>query len=805
MDGVDEFEPKTAQLQLVWSRLSPATRRRRLAMAQRRETAVLRVQSRAKGVSESAAITELGEWTNRSNVRRWMKRYQAQGLEGLLDRRIPPQTSMPEEVRNAICGARLLCPELGGRAIAAQVKERMEFATTESTVNRVLSCAGLNRRRGPVAGGASGCTQLSLGGAKLIEVAAEETGYVGALAHAVLSSVRDAESSPKVSVDTSDRDELGRFLPSYNERFRKPEGAEVAPGYASVEDKREGLSVERLHLTGCRQAIIERKLYALLTSPLIGSGRWDGLRVPRGELLGELCGFAYMPSTLDLFTRELKYLGVSNTLWEVHARLWLSHSAHWGPTRNAAVLYVDGTTKPVWTDSFSQASKVSSVGRVMPSLEVVSFHSGYGVPIWLLTHSGRAPLVSVVPEYLNRLSAFTGDSEIGRVVVIDAEGNSVPFYKGLENGQPKRAWVSRLRDSFVAGKRIFNRTNYRAYRNGDRIRTGLADFNDPDGGQFRMRIIEVERRSKGTITYLAASTLLSERDWRAEDLADLYFDRWPKQEANFRAVNQAVGCKDVHGHGKKLVDSIAVITRLDALNGQQRVLEERVERNAQTLSDKKLALREKQCVLRRLRRRSATVDRNLVNLREGQRVSKAQARLIRERGDLDTKICRNHEQAERLAAQVHKTDQQLKRAQDKLATNQQEQTSIESRRRIFQHDVELDSLFSLLKFGLVLLVTYVLKEYLGGTRMEPETFLERIAALPARLQCTPELEILTFEYNRRDTQMMSLLIACREALNARKLRTRSGRTLRVEIDPAPKPRRRAPRRRTNTNAQTHPT
>jgi hypothetical protein len=35
----------------------------------------------------------------------------------------------------------------------------------------------------------------------------------------------------------------------------------------------------------------------------------------------ELCGFAYMPSTLDLFSRELKYVGVSNTLWEVHARI----------------------------------------------------------------------------------------------------------------------------------------------------------------------------------------------------------------------------------------------------------------------------------------------------------------------------------------------------------------------------------------------------------------------------------------------------------------------------------------------------
>src|SRR5690606_23862149 len=107
----------------------------------------------------------------------------------------------------------------------------------------------------------------------------------------------------------------------------------------------------------------------------------------------ELCGFAYMPSTLDLFSRELKYVGASGTLWEAHAQLWLKQMATWGNSRYAAVLYIDETTKPVWTDLFSQSSKVSSVGRVMPSLESVCFHSGYGVPLWMVTHSGRMPLV----------------------------------------------------------------------------------------------------------------------------------------------------------------------------------------------------------------------------------------------------------------------------------------------------------------------------------------------------------------------------------------------------------------------------
>ncbi len=55
----------------------------------------------------------------------------------------------------------------------------------------------------------------------------------------------------------------------------------------------------------------------------IGMGfEWPGERCWKLE---ELCGYGYMPATLDQFTRELKLLGVSNTLWEVHARMLFLH------------------------------------------------------------------------------------------------------------------------------------------------------------------------------------------------------------------------------------------------------------------------------------------------------------------------------------------------------------------------------------------------------------------------------------------------------------------------------------------------
>jgi len=134
----------------------------------------------------------------------------------------------------------------------------------------------------------------------------------------------------------------------------------------------------------------------------------------------------------------------------------------------------------------------------------------------------------------------------------------------------------------------------------------------------------------------------------------------------------------------------------------------------------------------------------------------------------------------------------LSRTEQQLTEHRYEQEVLDSRRTIFKHDVELDSLFCLLKVGMVLLVTFVLKEYLGNARMSVGTFLDRVATLPARLRHKPELEILTFEYNHRDPEVMGLLQSYADAINAKGLTLRSGKKLRIVVESAPKPRRPPP-------------
>ena len=752
--------------------------------------AIDEVRARAEDESERDAIARVVGWAHRSSYRRWEDAYDAEGFDGLIDWRISPPSPMPPAVREAICTLRRADPNYVVADIVAHVGKHHGFETSETKVKRVLKSAGLHRRPGPSGASArGGAGRLELGGMRLVEAAAVETGYLEAITQGVVEHVADlprpAEPSP---ISTSDRDEYGRFLPSYSERYRKGADDEIGPGFASVSLKRAGMDPDRFQVSQVSQEVIERKLYGVLVSPLLGNGRWDGIRVSRGELLEELCGFAYMPATLEKFTGELKYAGVSSTLWEIHARLWLEQTKAWGDERRAAVLYVDGSTKPVWTTLFSQSTKVSSVGRTMPGLEQVVFHSGYGVPLWMVTHSGRAPLIREIPRMLTKMEETWGSSAVGRIVVIDAEANSVPFLKGLEQSEEGRGWVTRLRPGWAESKRIFNRTNYQAYRDGDRVRVGVADFSDPEikGGKFRMRVVEVERRTTGKVTYLGASTKLDEREWKAKELADLYFDRWPNQEANFRAVNQATESKQVHGYGKRLVDNVSVLTELDELNGKIRGGHERLERQQEQQDERARELREVERALARRTRRQHTVRRKIEG-RElvGKGVPLSTQKLVKEQLELGREIAERNEAVSKQRTKLEEANGRVQRTEKRLQTWQERQRLLQDRRRIFAHDVELDSLFSLLKVGLTLLVTYVLKELLGDARMEVSTFLDRVATLPASIRTTPQLEIVTFEYNRRDPEVMGLLQVHRDAINERGLRLRSGRTLRIAVEEAP--------------------
>jgi len=373
------YEPVDERLRRIWERLSPKVREARYQQGMARKKMIEEIEAVSKGMSLREALREAG--VKRATYNYWRQRYLARGVDGLMDERVPPPSPLTPQVVAAICTMRRADPNVKVEAIIAHVERYHQTKTNATSVKEVLKAAGLGRRPGPPLGSKRPEQSLELGGMKLVEAVMVETGYLEAMGMGLQVCLENAktDSGAGGEVDTTDRDGYGRFLPSYNERFRKQEAQDIGPGFESVERKREEMVAERLHVSSASQEVLKRKVLALLVSPLLGTGRWDGLRNPRGELLGELCGYPYMPSTLDLFTRELKYLGVSSTWWEIHARRAEELTRGWGDPRRAAVAYVDGSSKEVHTQLFSQATKVSQRNQVVPGLDVVAVHSGFEI------------------------------------------------------------------------------------------------------------------------------------------------------------------------------------------------------------------------------------------------------------------------------------------------------------------------------------------------------------------------------------------------------------------------------------------
>jgi transposase len=781
------FRPITSRVRPLWAKLNSAGATKRFEVARRCEQRLLAIRALIDGgIAEARAVQAVDPPVHRSTFRGWCRRYDKDGLEGLIDCRLPePAESLPDDIQGLVCALRRADGDIGVPEIVSFVRSHHQRRVSESSVKRILKRSGLHRSCGkPRRSSSLRGTELVLGGMKLVEAAAVSTGYLEACTKTVVDHVASLPTpAGALGPDVDDRDEKGRFLGSYNERYRKGDDAAVGPGFVSVDIKRETKDPSLFHVHGASAAVVERKLWALMCSPVIGTGRWDGMRTPRGALLGELCGYAYMPSTLSLFTNELKYAGVSAALWETHACTWHSATQQWGSPRHAAVLYVDGTSKPIFTSLHSQGTHVSLYGRAMPGLDVVGFHSGYGVPLWYLGHSGRAPLVKAVPKAMARLEQQLG-AEIGRIVVIDAEGNAAPFLAGLQ--EDGRGWVTRLRPSMVRGKSVINWTSWRPYRQNDRIREGELDLPVKKSGSLRVRLLEIERRDSGKVVHLAASKLLRVQDWKTAEVADLYFARWPNQELDFRAVNQATGFKQVHGYGKRLVNNVAVMTRLEKVDNiiqttnvrhskQQLGLEKLEEKHREQIRALKGALLQKNEV-------EQAFDEHLT----GSTIAAATVRdLDQQRKDADQVVEKTHAKVLAARERVGKAHEHLQRTEQKLVGYHDEKFDLTSRREILAHDVELDSIFNVFKVGLTLLISYVLRTMLDQARMAPSTFLERIATLPARQRFSEEFEHITFEYNHRDPTTMALLIACSETINKLRLPMRSGRILKMAVEQPP--------------------
>jgi transposase len=116
---------------------------RELSVAEQRYQAVLAVIKDGRTVTETAAAVGV----SRQALHAWLAKYEAGGLEGLVDGSHRPAGcphQMPAVVEAAVLEARRRHPSWGPRRIAVQLtKSSAELVVSESSVYRCLRRAGL--------------------------------------------------------------------------------------------------------------------------------------------------------------------------------------------------------------------------------------------------------------------------------------------------------------------------------------------------------------------------------------------------------------------------------------------------------------------------------------------------------------------------------------------------------------------------------------------------------------------------------------------------------------------------------------
>lgn len=791
-------------------------RRKRLRIEEAEvEAAKLReiVKLRKSGLSLTEAQARVGLALPHSTFHQRLANLRRSGVDGLVDHRHPPPSPLTPEIRGFIKGLGESDPTLSTKAIQAKVRAEFAVDLAVRTIEDVLQVAGLARPRtrirampapatpvavpepppAPPASEAAPPQKEELGGAglALLRVASELTGYGHKMAVVVSEVARSLPPPPEpIPIDNDHRDEKGRFRPEYNAP-RERRDPQVGAVFESVDVKRAGKDLTRLSIAGTRVETLENKLLALMALPVVSHrGRFDGVTDPRGEWLLSLGTHDYKPETLAKFARELKWAGVSLALIERHATLWHElFKESLGEEASVVVLYVDSSAKPYWTQFFHKSGRVATVGRIMPCLESAFIHTGSGVPLYLKTYAGHAPLVKNVLSLIHELEAAIGQGMLGRLTVIDGEMNAVGLFKQFDadinpaTGEPGRYFITPLTHAQVKTlDAVQDLTQMHPYRDGDQIGSGWMDLIDSKVRQaspYRARVIVLQRRTKKTFS--AYATNAPAEKYADPFLMDAYFHRWPAQEQVFRELNGAVAFKAVHGYGKRRVINIAVVDELTDLEAQiQRIdkkLDEATAKETEVLVEFQQATTDKESiesardtlqaweedVAGRTHPNSATYQRAANEAREAASYAEVARYKLKE-------VTARHEVA--LA--------KIETLKGKLIEKTTLSETLASRREIYQTDVELDQILSVLKLGCLLLVQFLLHRFFGGLAIEFNTFIHEILALPGARIITSTTETIQFRGNRRNPAMMKKLEAACQRLNALEHR-RDDRVVRFEV------------------------
>jgi len=790
-----DFIPSTPELQRVKSRVSPESWQRRVEKAYANEKVVKEILSAVQGgLSLNAAVKRYLPAGRRSWAMRRVPAYREHGIEALFDTRTPREPKVTRACREAVQAARASNPTLTvSGALEILREQKVCPLPSATTIKREFALAD---RRGrdqeqPREGPAPKTVAFPLAGGELLLAAEIETGAVAALTATVTDIARKAkeESGDRVPQrDVKHRSRRGRFTKTYNRLRRRKRGEQTARYLLPAADKAKGRVPCWPRFVRERPQTIDAKLRMVTFGWMVCRTKgWAALRSRDAADLESLTGFAYRPATLSKMVSALAVSQAGDPLLETVGRHWHQVAErHFGEPGAMAAIYIDNQIKEVWSSLHTMSGKVSHRNRVMPCITTTYAHTGAGTPVVLTVQSGSAPLAPRVVELVAQVER-TLESEVERAVVIDAEGSTFDLLASFTRG--RRVLVTPLRPSRAPGLKLkFTRGSYfRPYRDNDELRVGRCTLTRSSTNQsLDLWALIVRGRHSRQDTVLLTNGLDAELglELTGRELADLYYRRWPVQENAFKQ-GAVLGLDKHRGNCSRMVANVAVVTKLERLEGKARRITEKLDVLGAERGELDAAANEAAKEHTRSQNALATRRRRLdVHIESGKTQGKMFASTAVEHQQALIKAERQATVMQQACKRRDANQEETAKLERQLAENAEQRAHLEPQRHIRQLDVAADKILTATKLVAAMLISFASRVYLTTMPMTAETFISRVLSLRGRKEIGALDERVVFYANPRDPEVTAAVRAACEVLNRRGLQ-REGRRLHYAVEEDP--------------------
>jgi len=702
----------------------------------------------------------------------YKKRFQEDGLDGILDRRKTGgnrKITCHEEtfLKGCIKGN----PDVSLRELQEALKEEFHREISLSAISRALNriLPGREHKRGgkPTSKPPE-VVHNALGGFELIIAVAYHLGWpertAGIIGRACEALKRSAgfESSRDL-VDRTGRNPSGHFTKDYNQH------QEVrANRFGSISEKRQHKNWHAMNLLKDHPATLARKSLAILSLPVVtGNGQVRSVDLARGQALGHFCGFNYKQSSITKCLAELKYLGASSYLLPDLPEFWRQC---WEDTVSDSMIgpllcyYIDGNTKALWSSKRVKQNKVTMLGRVMGCVEQVFIHDGFGHPIYFETYAGHGPvgerilgLFESIEETI--LCVPRGATHVCRAIVMDAANNSVGTLRAFA-AQDTFHYITTLDDNQWDERRVRSRSDPTRYRYGEATLRDLdieLEDSKERGYLIVSRSIKIDW-DHGKRTVLLTSIPRDIVD--GSEIVFSYFRRWPAQELPYRYEKATVSLSRIAGYGRKQVENLRQLDAQEKLAQKISVLQEQLQAAIDDINVHEHAIARLIPKERRIRMKTKIID--------GRRIVPKE---LQDDFDQYGKEIRFHQKAIKAIEKRHEKEFQT------FTKSQREWLRLQGKEYVYEIDVEMDQILTYFRASLVHLYGYFIQHFLGGQPIGLVMLLHRLIQLPAEVEETKDSRRITLQYNKQDPTMMKQLKHAIDKLNAFKIQGPKGKTM----------------------------